>query len=114
MLLILFAESLRYEQLPLITQFALITEGELNDEEKIYTRYVTQLWSGVFAFMVVEGIVLAIFTPIEIWSWVSYIGNYFLIAFILISEFIYRKQKFKSKNIKLKQFITALVKYSWK
>lgn len=113
-LLMIFSESLRYGQIPLITQFALNTEGNLNDEEKIYTRHVTQLWAWIFAFMVLDAIVLAIFSPIEIWSWVSYIGNYFLIAFILITEFIYRKHRFKSKNINLKKFIAALVKYRWK
>ena len=113
-LLMLFLESLRYGRTPLITQFALKIEGDLDDEQRIYTRHVTQLWASTFAFMVFEGIGLAIWSPIEIWSWVTHIGNYVLIALVLIIEFVYRKYRFKSKNIKFKQFITALAKHRWK
>ena len=113
-LLMVFARSLRTKEIPLITKFAMITEGKLDDEKKIYTRRITQLWSGVFAFMVLEGCSLAIWAPIEIWSWATHIGNYVLIALVLIIEFTYRQHRFKSTNENFKQFITALVEYRWK
>lgn len=113
-LLIIFLQSLQEEQIPVVTQFAMIIDGKSGHVERDYTRRITQLWVGVFTFMIVEAIGLSIFASIEIWSWATHIGNYFLIALVLTLEFIYRKYRFKSNDITFKKFILALVQYRWK
>jgi len=114
-LLVLFLQSLGKDQIPVITQFAnKMAEDNLGQEQIDYTRKVTQLWVIVFAVMVVEAIGLAIFARLEIWSWFTHIGNYGLIGFVLVIEFIYRKRRFKQKGSSFKQFITALAKHRWK
>lgn len=112
MLMIVFMQSLKKEQTPLITQFAMIIEGKLDSERIKYTRNVTILWVIVFAFMVVEATILAIWSSIIFWSWITYVGNYVLIVFILVVEFIYRRTRFKSSK-NFKEFITALVQHRW-
>lgn len=113
-LLVIFVQSLREKNIPMITQFSMIIEGDLDIERKDYTRRITQLWAGVFAFMVLEGVGLAVWTPMEMWSWATHIGNYILIASILLIEFIYRRHRFKSNNMDFRQFIIALVNHRWK
>lgn len=112
MLMIVFIQSLNSDQIPLITRFAMSIEGDLDSERIIYTRNVTKLWVFVFAFMVIEATTLAVWSSINIWSWATHVGNYILIAFILTTEFIYRRYRFKQNN-SLKEFISALIKYRW-
>ena len=111
-LMLVFMQSLRHKNVPLITQFATKMEGSLDDERKLYTKRVTQLWTVVFAFMVLEAIFLAIWSSVYVWSWFTHIGNYIVIALTLAIEFIYRKYRFKTKN-NFKVFISKLIQHSW-
>ena len=114
MLMLLFIQSLRTGNVPLITRFAQMTQGEeISDERKIYTRQVTIVWTSVFGFMILEGLIAALWTSIETWSWITHIGNYAIIATVLIIEFIYRKHRFDQDSGNFKQFIMALVKHRW-
>jgi hypothetical protein len=61
--------------------------------------------------MVVESIILALLTPIYIWSWATHIGNYILIAIVFIVEFKYRCYKFQTQGFK--QFIKAFMKVKY-
>jgi len=112
-LFIVFTQSLAVGQTPLITKFAIKSEGKLSVEKEHYTRQVTLLWACIFFFMVIEAISLAIVTSLNTWSWFTHIGNYILIAVVLILEFSYRRYRFKS-NKSFMQFIMALIKYRWK
>jgi uncharacterized membrane protein len=108
-LFFVFLNSLK--NTPIITQFALKIEGKLSFEKQQYTKKVTKLWLGIFAFMVVESIILALLTPIYIWSWATHIGNYILIAIVFIVEFKYRCYKFQTQGFK--QFIKAFMKVKY-
>lgn len=111
---VMFGRSLAIGQTPLITRFATLIEGgELDDGHKRYTRRVTQLWTALFAVMVIMAIGLAIWAPVTLWSWVTHIGNYILIAVVLITEFIYRRLRFKSANNSFKHFVKALATHKW-
>jgi len=114
-LLVVFMQSLGSSQVPLITQFAeKIEGGNLDSERKVYTRHVTQLWVVVFVIMIVEAIGLGIWASIDIWSWFTHIGNYVLIATILLFEFIYRCYRFNLKNTSFIQFVSDLMRFQWK
>lgn len=113
-LMIVFIQSLQKDRIPLITKFALKTEVILDSEHMLYTRKVTILWASVFAFMVLEAIGLAVWSSQDVWSWVTHIGNYFLIALILIIEFIYRQQRFETKDSSFKNFVIQIVRHRWK
>lgn len=111
---LVFARSLSSSQTPVITRFAIIIEnGKLSDEHKHYTRRVTQLWTVLFVLMTIVAIVLAIWAPVTLWSWVTHIGNYILIGVVVVSEFLYRRLRFKSTNGSFKKFIMALVTHKW-
>lgn len=112
MLMVVFLQSLKLGQVPLITRFAMKIEGDLDNERINYTRNVTKLWVIVFAFMVIEAVSLAFYSSINVWSWATHVGNYILIAFVLVAEFIYRKYRFK-QNKSFKEFIAALIQHRW-
>lgn len=115
LLLTLFLQSLSHNKEPLITKFARAIETEKLSNERIhYTRHVTQLWAAVFFFMIIESIALTLLAPIEIWSLVTHVGNYILIATVVSAEFIYRRYKFKSESDQFVNFILKLTKHRWK
>ena len=114
-LLWLFIRSLSKGSVPLITQFAQkMEQEELGPEREIYTRQVTVAWAGVFGFMIAEGLVLAIWAPMAVWSWATHVGNYVLIATLLLVEICYRQHRFKMGRSHIKQFILALARLRWK
>ena len=114
MFMLLFLRSLRKGSIPLITQFQEQIKGkELSIERKNYTRKVTILWAAIFVFMILEALLVALLAPIEVWSWVTHIGNYVLIGLVLLIEFIYRKHRFKTEQGSFKQFILALSSHRW-
>ena len=114
-LLWLFMRSLGKGSEPVITKFARIMEDEeLDREREIYTRQVTVIWAGVFVFMILEALILALWAPMPIWSWATHVGNYVLIATVLVAEIIYRQHRFKMDRGHIKQFILALARFRWK
>jgi len=114
-LIFLFMRSLRKGCTPLVTRFAQMLEGDgIGYEREVYTRHVTELWVGVFGFMILVGSVLAVWAPIEIWSWVTHIGNYVLIALVLSMEIFYRQYRFKIEPVNIKQFLLALATHRWR
>ncbi|MCG7965215.1 MAG: hypothetical protein JAY63_01350 [Candidatus Thiodiazotropha taylori] len=92
----LFTMTLLPGQTPLITRFAELLhkdERELNDYERLYTRRVTQFWSGMFAFLTVESAYLAYFTDTETWSLFTNFVNYLIVIAGLLIEYRIRERK---------------------
>jgi uncharacterized membrane protein len=111
-LLWLFIRSLGQGSVPVITQFAeKLEQEEMNPEREKYTRQVTILWAGVFGFMIIEALVLALWAPMAVWSWATHIGNYILIATVFIMEVCYRRYRFKMDRRQIKQFFFALIRH---
>ena len=96
--LILFAKTLLPGHEPLITQLARVIYSDTSVEVKAYTRRVTIIWSLFFFAMLIETIVLSLFADIKIWSLFCNILNYIFIATLFLSEYVYRKLKFKNKH----------------
>ena len=114
LLFMIFMRSLATNQTPMITRFAMMFESEPLSEERIrYTRKVTQVWAGLFLFMVIESILLALFAPQTVWSWMAHIGHYIMIIILLVAEFIYRRYRFAGQNVSFKQFVLQLSKFEW-
>ncbi|MBV2121588.1 MAG: hypothetical protein KUF74_09045 [Candidatus Thiodiazotropha sp. (ex Ctena orbiculata)] len=92
----LFTMTLLPGQTPLITRFAELLhkdERELNDYERLYTRRVTQFWSGMFAFLTVESAYLAYFADTETWSLFTNFVNYLIVIAGLLIEYRIRERK---------------------
>ena len=75
---------------------------------------MTQLWVAVFAFMILDAIVLAVFASTETWSWVTHIGNYLLVVIVMLLEFVVRKYYFRDDTPDFKTFVSALSRHKWK
>lgn len=104
-----FSKSLTFGKIPIITQFAeCVDEKPLNFDKKKYTRMVTIIWLLGFIYMFIQGIIASIWLPVEVWSWVVNTGNYVVIIFIMLGEFLYRNIKFKNDKISFKVFIIRL------
>jgi uncharacterized membrane protein len=92
----LFTMTLLPGQTPLITRFAELMhkdERDLNDYERLYTRRVTQFWSGMFAFLTAESALLAQFADQETWSLFTNFVNYLLVIAGLLIEYRIRERK---------------------
>lgn len=108
-LLVVFLRSLTATNTPIITQFAIKIEGKLSVEKQLYTKNITKLWVIIFAFMVGQSIILAILAPLTVWSWATHIGNYILIALVIVAEFFYRQWRFGSNKMGIWRFIITLM-----
>lgn len=110
-LLVLFASTLKVDKVPIITRYAELIDGELNDEMVGYTYRITQIWTVFFFILFVECIGLAIFAPAEIWSLFTNVINYVAIAVMFIAEFIYRKRNYSDQpNRSFIQFMQRVVR----
>lgn len=94
-LFILFARTLRPGEIPLISKIATtMREAPLPPPLVVYTRHVTQLWCGVFIFMFVSAVALAIWAPPAVWSLMTNAVHYAILGAVFVLEFIYRRLRF--------------------
>lgn len=89
-LLILFGLSLRPGRTPLITALSHQIHGSLPARIDRYTRRVTQVWCGFFAFELVGSGLLLAFAPLAWWSLFVNVLNAPLVALLLIGEKVTR------------------------
>ena len=94
-LLVIFGRTLQADNVPIITRYAELIDGELSNELVDYTYRVTQIWTFFFFLLFVECIALAIFAPTAIWSLFTNVINYVAIAVMFIAEYIYRKKIYR-------------------
>ena len=113
-LAMLFIHSLQGEDGAVITRIAELIEREKLDLRRLkYTRVVTAVWGVILLLMAVEAIVLALFAPLDVWSWWVHIGNYVLIAVLFIIEMIARWVLF-NRGPQLGEMVRVMAKRPWR
>jgi uncharacterized membrane protein len=108
-LLLLFWSSLK--SVPLIERFARFDFPELPPEIVAYTRQLTILWAGFFAFNIIICIWMAGWGDDEVWAFYNGLVVYVLIVFLILSEYIWRHLRFPELEIpSIRQTIENIVK----
>jgi len=90
-LLWFFSSSLVGARIPLVTRFASLMREDMPPAVLIYTRRVTIAWSGYFLSMFIFSLMLAIYAPIELWSFFSNVLSYVLLLLMFLAEFTVRR-----------------------
>ena len=110
-LFILFSQSLSAGQTPLISRYAKLLGGKLEERHLRYNRSLTIVWAGFFLLMATSSILLALFSSMDVWSLFTHVISYLLIAAFFIIEFIYRKHRFAGEiEGGFFQFIRKIIK----
>jgi uncharacterized membrane protein len=90
-LLWFFASTMVRGRTPLITRFASLMRDSMPPAVLVYTRRATIAWSGYFLIMFILSLLLAIYAPIEMWSFFSNVLSYVLLAVMFLMEFTVRR-----------------------
>lgn len=90
-----FARTLRPGATPLVTQIAAQIRGPLPPELLAYTRAVTCFWVALLAALALSSLLLALFATPELWSLVSNLLLYVLLATVFLLEYLYRRWRFR-------------------
>jgi len=90
-LLWFFSSSLVGGRIPLITRFASLMREDMPPAVLIYTRRATIAWSGYFLSMLIFSLILAIYAPIELWSFFSNVLSYVILVLMFLVEFTVRR-----------------------
>ena len=107
----LFAQSLRQGETPLITRYAKLLGDKLEERHLRYNRFLTLIWAIFLLSVAVISIILAIFFSKEMWSLFTHVISYGLIAALFIIEFSYRKYHFAGEiEGGFFQFISKIIK----
>lgn len=86
----LFARSLMPGRTDLITLIATHVEPEVTPAMQRYARRACWAWMYFSASLAIAAAVLALYAPMEIWSWSTNVLNYLLIAGFFIGEWLVR------------------------
>ena len=90
-LLWFFASTLVSGKTPLVTRFASLMREDMPYAVLVYTRWATIAWSVYFLMMFILSLILAIYAPIELWSFFSNVLSYVLLALMFLAEFTVRR-----------------------
>jgi uncharacterized membrane protein len=93
-LAIVFARTLLPGREPMISRFARFERGRLEPDLASYARRLTWLWVVFFIVMAIVSGGLAAFAPRAAWVWFTGVGNYLLVAALLVAEYAYRRRRF--------------------
>jgi len=96
-LLYLFLSSLHGT--PLIERFARLDFPELPPEIKRYTRKLTVVWAGFFAFNIVICLWLALWGDDSLWATYNGLIVYLLIGALVLGEYVWRHLRFPHLEI---------------
>jgi uncharacterized membrane protein len=108
-----FISSMR-DEYALISKIAERIEGKLLDQQHLlYTRRLTALWGIVFVLMVCAAIFLAVWSPFEVWSWWVHIGNYFIVAVLLLGEMMVRYHLI-GHRVQISQMFRVISQRNWR
>jgi uncharacterized membrane protein len=102
----LFARSLRAGEVPIVTRVASQIRGPLPDELTRYTRQVTQFWVGFLLLMAGGSVLLALFASRELWSTMTNLVQYLLMAAVFLFEYLYRRWRFR--HLDHESFVTMI------
>lgn len=89
-LLQVFGHSLLPGNEPVISRYARQVDNIDDSRSLDYARGLTWFWTLVFAAILVESVLLALFAPLEIWSLFTNVLNYGFIASLFVLEYVYR------------------------
>ncbi|MDX8378034.1 MAG: hypothetical protein R8L53_08445 [Mariprofundales bacterium] len=92
-LFFIFYQSLREEN-SLIEKFARLDFPDFPDGMAKYCFQITQVWVLFFTFNIVLNIILILWASDRVWAMYNGILVYFLIAFLVIGEYVWRQIKF--------------------
>jgi uncharacterized membrane protein len=90
----LFASTLRRGAEPMIARFARRERGTLEPELRGYTRNLTVVWVAFFIVMAAVAVSLSLVGWTVAWLAFALVGNYALIAALLVGEYLYRRRRF--------------------
>lgn len=90
-----FATSLAPGRDPVISRYARRERGTLEPDLARYTRTLTVLWAVFFVTMGIVAAVLAVATPLAVWSLFCNVISYALVATFLLGEYAYRRLRFR-------------------
>lgn len=110
-LFMLFFQSLRQGETPLITRYAMLLGDKLEQRHLRYNRSLTLVWAIFLLSMATISIILAVFYSRDSWSLFTHVISYGLIAALFIIEFSYRKYHFAGEiEGGFFQFISKIIK----
>jgi uncharacterized membrane protein len=89
-----FAGSLR-GGVSLIERLALLRQDDLSEEELLYCRRLTVIWSAFFVFNGGIAMILSVWAPFSWWALYNGLIAYVLIGLLGGSEYVYRKHRFR-------------------
>lgn len=113
-LLVLFGASLRPHQVPLVTRIARHLRGYPDPTLDRYTRRVTQIWVGFFAFLTAETTLLALFAPSWLWAFFTGFLNYLLAGGLFVGEYLFRLRRHPhDSHGGLGAFLASLARMDW-
>lgn len=93
----LVARSLLPGRQPVVERIVWHMHGRpdhLSDLHLSYARSVTVYWCVVFVAMAVTNLLLAVFAPPALWSWVGNIATYAMPLLAMLAEYVWRKRVF--------------------
>jgi len=90
-----FATSLAPGRDPVISRYARRERGTLEPDLARYTRTLTVLWAVFLATMGIVAAVLAVASPLAVWSLFCNVISYALVATFLLGEYAYRRLRFR-------------------
>lgn len=97
-LFIVFAGSLMPGREALVTSIGENARGPLSEAMRRYTRFITQLWAGIFLIIIVFTVLAAGMGGDNIWSLLTNIVIYPLVGIVFVGEFYLRKLLFPDHN----------------
>jgi len=90
-----FGRTLRAGREPLITTVARAARPATPDYLLVYSRHLTELWTGIFIAMTLWDLTLATCAPRAAWSFMANGANYVLIGATVTFEYLYRRWRFR-------------------
>ncbi len=107
-----FGRTLLAGRTPLITTIATTMATEpLDVAQQHYTKMVTVVWTVFFCIMCIESVLLAVFAPLHVWSTMTNIVNYIIVASMFVIEFVVRKRLVKQDRFEsFYHFISTMLK----
>jgi uncharacterized membrane protein len=115
-LCLLFGYTLLPGQRPLISRFAEIMHGHALDPLALrYTRAVTLLWTGLFALMALESLLLGLLAEPRIWSLFTNFINYLVVLLVFFLEYQVRLRRLSHlEHSGFTKFLLALRRLDWR
>jgi uncharacterized membrane protein len=90
-----FGRTLLAGREPLITTVARAARPATPDYLLVYSRHLTELWTGIFIAMALWDLVLASSASRAAWSFMANGANYVLIGATVTGEYLYRRWRFR-------------------